>query len=107
MPKLLDLEGREPVLLRSSDGTPVTTVDLSRLLREFPLLLHEFTQHADLSCELTVRPLPGAPVDVQGIAASLSRLLGNLPLHIVTDAALGDRREGKSLAYRSELFLED
>ena len=38
MPRLLDLEGRVPVLIRSADGTPVTTVDLSRLLREFPLL---------------------------------------------------------------------
>ena len=47
MPRLLDLEGRVPVLIRSSDGTPVSTVDLSRILREHPLLLHEFVLHAD------------------------------------------------------------
>jgi phenylacetate-CoA ligase len=107
MPRLFDLEGREPVLIRSADGTPVTTVDLSRLLREFPLLLHEFTQRADRSCQLTARPLPGAQVDAEVIAAALKRVLGALPLEICFDATLGDRLEGKALPYRSELLLED
>lgn len=107
MPRFLDLEGREPVLIRSGDGTPVTTVDLSRLLREFPLLLHEFTQRADLSCELTIRPLPGAMADRDAIAAALSRVLGSAPLDIKIDPELGDRTEGKATPYRSELLLED
>lgn len=107
MPRLLDLEGREPVLIRSADGTPVTTVDLSRLLREFPLLLHEFTQHADRSCEVVIRPVPGAATDVEAIRAALRRVLGDLPLEIRSDATLGDRLEGKATAYRSELLLED
>jgi phenylacetate-CoA ligase len=107
MPRFLDLEGREPVLIRSGDRTPVTTVDLSRLLREFPLLLHEFTQHADLSCLLTIRPLPGAEVDHDAIAAALQRVLGSAPLEIRVDAELGDRTEGKATPYRSELLLED
>jgi phenylacetate-CoA ligase len=107
MPRLLDLEGRQPVLLRSADGVPVTTVDLSRLLREFPLLLHEFTQHADLSCELVLRALPGAAIDPVQIAHALGAVLGELPLEIRLDPTLGDRLEGKALAYRSELMLED
>src|SRR5262249_59075821 len=82
MPRLLELEGRVPVLLRAADGTPVTTVDLSRLLREFPLLLHEFAQAANLSCELVIRPLPGAAPEMGALAASLRRLLGNLTLVI-------------------------
>lgn len=107
MPRLLELEGRVPVLLRSADGTPVTTVDISRLLREFPLLLHEFTQNADLSCELAARALPGAAPDLAAIEASLRRLLGNLPLTIRLDPHLGERAEGKALPYRSALNLED
>jgi phenylacetate-CoA ligase len=107
MPRLLDLEGREPVLLRSADGTPVTTVDLSRLLREFPLLLHEFTQHADLSCELVARALPGAAPDLAAIEASLRRVLGSLPLTVRLDPHLGERAEGKAVPYRSALHLED
>lgn len=107
MPRLLDLEGRVPVLIRSSDGTPVTTVDLSRLLREYPLLLHEFAQHADRSCELVVRPLPGATPDLAQMEHDLRRLLGSVPLSIRVDAALGERAEGKAVPYRSELMLED
>jgi phenylacetate-CoA ligase len=107
MPRLLELEGRVPVLLRSADGTPVTTVDLSRLLREFPLLLHEFAQSADLSCELVIRPLPGAAPDLGALAASLRRLLGNLTLVIRIDPHLGERAEGKAAPYRSALNVED
>jgi phenylacetate-CoA ligase len=107
LPRLLDLEGRVPVLIRASDGTPVTTVDLSRLLREFPLLLHEFVQHADQSCELVVRPLPGAFVDLDAIAAALGQVLGDLPLALRADPSLGERADGKAIPYRSELMLED
>jgi phenylacetate-CoA ligase len=107
MPRLLDLEGRIPVLLRADDGTPVSTVDLSRLLREFPLLLHEFAQHADRSCELAVRPLPGASPDLTKMEHDLRRVLGSVPLTIRVDEHLGKRAEGKVLPYHSELQLED
>jgi phenylacetate-CoA ligase len=107
MPRLLELEGRVPVLLRSADGTPVSTVDVSRLLREFPLLLHEFSQNADRSCELVARALPGATPDLAAVEESLRRLLGSLPLTIRLDPRLGERAEGKALPYRSALHLED
>jgi len=107
MPRLLDLEGRQPVLIRAADGTPVTTVDLSRTLREFPLLLHEFTQRADRSCELVVRPLPDSSVDPVEIAAALRPLLGDERLSVRLDSMLGDRNGQKSLPYRSELLLEE
>lgn len=107
MPRLLELEGRVPVLIRSSDGTPVSTVDISRRLREHPLLLHEFVQRADRSCELTLRTLPGAIPDNEKIEADMRQLLGALKLEIVFDPTLGDRRDGKALPYRSELMLED
>src|SRR5262249_32567775 len=107
MPRLLDLEGRAPVLFRSSDGTPVSTVDLSRLLREHPLLLHGFTQHGDRSCELVYRALPGASPDPARIAADLSRVLGGVKLELREDETLGDRLEGKVLAYKSDLMLEE
>ncbi len=107
MPRFLDLEGRQPLLLRSADGTPVSSVDISRLLREFPLLLHEFTQHADRSCELVARGLPDARPDRDAIAAALGGLLGGLPLTVRFDPELGDRLEGKAMPYRSELMVED
>lgn len=107
MPRLVGLEGRTPVLLRSADGTPVSTVDISRLLREFPLLLHEFHQAADLACELVVRPLPGPRPDLDAISGAMRRLLGDVPLSIRLDPLLGERSEGKTAPYRSELTLED
>jgi phenylacetate-CoA ligase len=107
LPRLLDLEGRAPVLIRAADGTPVSTVDLSRLLREFPLLLHEFSQHADRSCELAVRPLPGTTPDLDRMEQDLRRVLGAVPLVIRADAHLGERSEGKAVPYRSDLMLED
>jgi phenylacetate-CoA ligase len=107
MPRLLDLEGRDPVLFRSSDGTPVSTVDLSRLLREFPLLLHEFHQASDRSCELVARPLPGTAPDQAAMEQALRRVLGAVPLVIRFDPHLGDRTEGKAVPYRSDLMLED
>ncbi len=107
MPRVLDLEGRVPLLYRAADGTPVSTVDLSRLLREHPLLLHEFVQRADRSCELVCRPLPGRAPDAAAIEADLRRALGDVALAIRFDDALGDRAEGKVLAYRSELMVED
>jgi phenylacetate-CoA ligase len=109
MPRFLELEGRMPILIRAADGTPVSTVDLSRLLREFPLLVHEFTQHADLTCLLIIRPLPEVAPDQSAIASALGPVLGNLPLSIRVDPTLGDRQDGigKAMAYRSELMLED
>jgi len=107
LPRLLDLEGRVPVLIRAADGTPVSTVDLSRLLREYPLLLHEFSQHFDRSCELIVRPLPEMDPDVAQMEQDLRRVLGAVSLVIRVEPHLGERAEGKAMPYRSELMLED
>ncbi len=107
MPRILDLEGRAPILFRAADGTPVSTVDVSRLLREFPLLLHEFIQRADRRCELVMRALPGATPSLEAIRGALARLFGDLPLDLRFDDTLGDRTEGKTAPYRSELMVED
>jgi phenylacetate-CoA ligase len=107
MPRLLDLEGRMPLLIRAGDGTPVSTVDLSRILREHPLLLHEFTQRADRTCELVCRALPERTPDVSAIEADLRRALGDVRLHIRLDPTLGERLDGKVQAYHSELMVED
>ena len=70
-PRIVDLDGRPIIVFRASDGTPVGPVDISRALRELPILRHAFVQHADGSCELTVQPRPGAQApDVSEIAAA-------------------------------------
>jgi phenylacetate-CoA ligase len=106
-PRIVELEGRTPLLIRAEDGTPVSTVDISRILREHPLLLHEFTQHADRSCELAYRPLPGQLPNEAAMETDMRRALGQVPLELRCDPTMGDRLEGKVQAYRSELMLED
>jgi phenylacetate-CoA ligase len=105
--RIVDLEGRMPVLLRASDGTPVSTVDISRILREHPLLLHELEQRRDRACTLKLRALPDREPDLAAIAADLRRVLGDVPLAIQADPTLGDRVDDKVVAYRSDLRLED
>jgi phenylacetate-CoA ligase len=107
MPRLFELEGRIPVLIRAHDGTPVSNVDLSRILREHPLLLHEFSQHGDGACELVCRALPDHHPDPARLEEDLRRVLGAVPLTVRLDPTLGDRADGKVVAYRSELLLED
>ena len=110
MPRILDLEGRAPVVFRASNGSAVNPVDLSRVLREFPFVQHEFVQRKDRSCELTARPIPGVPRPKPAeIQAALRRLLGPRAMVAVTyDARLGTRRAGgKVEPYRSELPLEE
>jgi phenylacetate-CoA ligase len=109
-PRLLDLEGRKPVVFRAADGSAVNPVDVSRVLRELPLVQHEFVQRADFSCELTARPIGGVhALDAATLEAALRPLFGaGARIEVRLDAALGDRAEGgKTSAYRSELPLED
>jgi phenylacetate-CoA ligase len=106
MPRLVELEGRVPVVFRSADGRPVGTVDLSRLLRELPVVQHTFHQGHDGACTLVVRPLPGARLDVEQVRDSLASLLGAVPLTVTVDPDLGTRH-GKVVPYSSDLLLED
>jgi len=101
-PRLAGLEGRPPVLFRAADGTPISTVDLARVLREFPLLQHAFTQRADRSCEARLRALPGAARPrIPAVRAALRGILGRLPVDVRFDPHLGD--DAKAPAWKSEL----
>jgi hypothetical protein len=106
MPRIMELEGRAPVLLRSARGGDVNPVDVSGVLRAYPIVQHELVQRADLSCELALRTLSGEPVDVAALARELGALFGDVPLVIRLDPSLGDRT-GKATPYRSELPFEE
>jgi phenylacetate-CoA ligase len=106
-PRIVDLEGRRPVLFRAADGALVNPVDLSRVLRRFPFVQHEFSQDAGRTCELVVRPVAGVSLDEDAVAAALRDLLGDVPLSVRVDSRLGDRTGLKLLPYRSEIHLED
>lgn len=106
MPRLLDLEGRAPVVFRRADGSPVNPVDVSRVLREFPLVQHEMLQRRGGAVELTVRPL-GAAAPLKALRAALTELFGRgVALRIRASKTLGLRDGGKTVPYRSELLEE-
>jgi phenylacetate-CoA ligase len=104
MPRILELEGRAPVVLRATTGSKVNPVDISGVLRGYPIVQHELVQRADLSCELALRTL--GSFDLGPLERELRLLLGHLPLVIRNDPTLGDRT-GKVAPYRSELPLEE
>jgi phenylacetate-CoA ligase len=106
-----ELEGRAPVVFRSHSGALVNPVDISGVIRSFPLVQHEFVQKADRSCELQIRPAVGAdrfckPSAVQEAIEALFD--GGVDLSVIVNSELGQREDGKkAVPYRSELLLED
>lgn len=89
-PRLLDLEGRTPVVFRARDGTPVGPVDVSRRLRELPLLLHRLRQRPNGALTLCARALPDRAVDPAALVNALGELFGDLPIEVTLDGTLGD-----------------
>jgi len=107
-PRLLDFEGRPPVLFRSASGAPVNNVDISRVLRMFPIVQHRFTQNKAGACELVARAMPGVDAGyLRGLEQALKDLLGKVPLKVRFDEKLGEAmRGGKVVPYASEMTLE-
>lgn len=114
-PRLLELEGRAPVVLRSAAGQPVNTVDISRVLREFPIVQHELIQVSARRIELKVKPLEqGPPLRLERLREALQELFGvELEIQLQVEATLGLRApgagggDGKLLPYQSRLLLEE
>jgi phenylacetate-CoA ligase len=102
MPRLVDLEGRRAVRLRAADGTPLGGVDVSRALRQFPLLAHQLHQHADGSCTVRLRPLPATEVPMADIGAVLRELFQGQQINLSIDNTLGDM--AKIEPYLSDLL---
>lgn len=102
-PRLRELAGRAPVLFRADDGTPVGAVDISRALRELPILRHAFVQRAGGACELRVEPRPdAAPPGPDALERALRAILGAPPLTI----AVEERLDPELPAFASELPVE-
>lgn len=108
MPRLVDLEGRKPVLFYALDNSVVNPVDIGRLLRDVAFVQHRFIQRADRSCDLFIRPvLKNQKLDKAIIINKLKLLFGKKQIvRVHIDRNLGNNAPGgKVIAYESELHL--
>ena len=96
---LADLEGRAPVMFLDARGCAVNSIDVSYLLKPFPLVRYALHQAADRSLRLSVQ---GPAID-RGLArVVLAKLFGDLPLAIVSLDSFAPG-PGKLVPYTTEL----
>lgn len=108
MPRLMDLQGRQPVIFRAANGTLINPVDISRKLRRFPLVQHELEQQRNGDCHLVIRCLDTPHASLLGeIQSALDALFKGCRFVIEHDPDLGNRDGAKVIPYRSDFLLED
>ncbi len=94
--RIHDLHGRKVVFFRATDGSVVNPVDIGRIMRlHCAFAQHQFVQQDDGSCTVRVRPVPGLPVDTDGLARKLATLFGeSAKIDVIVDKTLGDGMPG-------------
>ena len=98
--RILELEGRRPVVFRDAARRPLPSVDLTRALRAAATLAqHAIHQQADGSIDVRLRGVPGISVDTASCADALRALVG-VTVRATVDETLG--QDGKLTAYRSD-----
>lgn len=60
MPRIAAMQARQLVIFRTPSGRLVNPVDISRFLRLYPIVQHQFIQEKDFSCRLRLRLLYGS-----------------------------------------------
>jgi len=99
-PRLIDFEGRQPVVLRSAAGGVVNPVDVSRILHPFPIVQHQLVQRVDGAVELALR---ASPFDTSALIRQLDALFGDIELAIqFVDAIEGTGPGGKVVPFATE-----
>jgi phenylacetate-CoA ligase len=94
-PRLVELCARQPVAFHAADGSAVSPVDIGRIVREWEFVQHAFVQRRDGSCDLTIAPAPGWPIDVEAMRTKLVALFGDaIDVRVTLDARLGENSPG-------------
>lgn len=98
-PLLVNLEGRAPVVFLDAEGRGVNSIDVSYLLKPFPLARYALHQFADRSLRLLVQ---GPAADLGLVRAVLAGLFSGLRLDIESLGPLAPG-SGKLLPYSTDL----
>jgi phenylacetate-CoA ligase len=104
MPRIVCLDGREPVMFFADNDRAVNPVDVGRLLRSFVMTRYRFVQRTDRSCDLTIRPVaPGHSPNIEKMKERLALLFGeNTPIRIRLDGELDEKmKEDRTAVYEN------
>ena len=99
VPELIDFAGRTPVIFRTADGNPFSSVDVSTALASLPLPFVRVHQHRDGS---VIFSSPADPETLSRATDLLKTLFGS-GTKIITDPPLAGVLDGKPIEYSSEL----
>ncbi|HMW05711.1 MAG TPA: hypothetical protein PK079_05905 [Leptospiraceae bacterium] len=102
-PRLYDLETRKQVLFYNKDHVRINPIDITRILKRYPILQYEFKQLKDLKCNLKIRKLYDFTFDQEeNLKKDLLMLFkSKIDINIDFDLSL-DR---KPIPYSSELDI--
>jgi phenylacetate-CoA ligase len=92
--RLVELEGRQPVIFQSTVGLPINNIDVTAALK--PLALPQFALHQAASGAVTLR-LAHPPADLAPLRAALLRLFG--ASQAITFETLDPASTGKLVQY--------
>lgn len=78
MPSLMNLSARKQMIFFTKENLPVNPIDISRILRQYPIVLFRFLQKADHSCVLDLCPVYSLSAETEEeIGAALSEIFDN------------------------------
>ncbi len=107
MPRILDLEGRQPVLYHTAEGKWVNNRDITAALQRFPVTRFTFHQDSSGAFALVARLAPFDKVTTKTILhdALLPVVGAGARLSVKIDPTLGDRDVGKVIPFTTDFPL--
>jgi phenylacetate-CoA ligase len=105
MPKINGLSGRKPVMFFDENKNIINSIDISRVLRHYPVIIYQMIQ--EKNSDLTLRLLPSALFTgsiEKEISSELNKIFGkNIKISIKKDI---DSSEKKIIPYINESCME-
>lgn len=93
LPRLYGLQGRKAVPLFHKNGTLVNEVDVSKIIRYWPVVAFSLYQNQHLDVQISIRWLEHPPADVSGLVSELAVLFGGVRVTLHEDKKIGQERK--------------
>jgi phenylacetate-CoA ligase len=91
-PSLKNFHGRKLVMFEGENAKVVNPIDISKIIRKYPVVQHCFVQNTDRSCTLSIRIFdPKLHYGKKELLEELRALFGlSIPITIIIDQSLGE-----------------